>query len=448
MANLPGTHHDPADPAAVLAAVAGSRAEENRAAAETLALVADYAAMHALDATDADSARQPAVEKTGSDLAGDRGLPLAGEGAPLVSEFAVVELGPVLGVSAMSARKLVGDVLELRHRLPATWARVLDYTLPAWKARRIAEHTKHLTAQAAAWVDAQVAPTAERWSWAGLGRLAEEAMAAFDPETAALEAEEKTSEHHATIETRPVAGETGIGGHALLEATLDLADAADLESAVAAIANGLLTDPDHPEWATWALDRRRAKALGILARHYTGGQAGGTAKVLHLYCHLDKGALAGTGLVRVDNFSAVVPIERIHEWATTPGTVIKPVQVIDLNAVIDREGYTPSQAQHVQAALICETCAFPHCHRPAWHTDTDHIDPYRADQTGSRTESRNLAKLCRLHHRAKTHDGWTYRQLSPGVFLWTSPHGFQYLRHQGGGTTELHPGESPPAATG
>lgn len=48
----------------------------------------------------------------------ERVMPLAGQGAPLVAEFAPAELGAVLGTSTEQARRLVGEALELRHRLP------------------------------------------------------------------------------------------------------------------------------------------------------------------------------------------------------------------------------------------------------------------------------------------------------------------------------------------
>jgi hypothetical protein len=36
--------------------------------------------------------------------------------------------------------------------------------------------------------------------------------------------------------------------------------------------------------------------------------------------------------------------------------------------------------------------------------------------------------LCRRHHRAKTFTGWHYERLGDGTYLWTSPHGYQFLR--------------------
>ena len=52
----------------------------------------------------------------------DTGLPLAGPGAPLISDFAVMELSALLGRSLDSGRNYVGQILELAHRLPKTWA--------------------------------------------------------------------------------------------------------------------------------------------------------------------------------------------------------------------------------------------------------------------------------------------------------------------------------------
>ena len=46
--------------------------------------------------------------------------------------------------------------------------------------------------------------------------------------------------------------------------------------------------------------------------------------------------------------------------------------------------------------------------------------------------TKNLAPLCRHHHRLKTFTTWTYTMLAPGVFLWGSPHGYTYLRDRHG----------------
>jgi hypothetical protein len=40
----------------------------------------------------------------------------------------------------------------------------------------------------------------------------------------------------------------------------------------------------------------------------------------------------------------------------------------------------------------------------------------------------------------KTHSAWTYEVVAPGVFIWTSPHGYRYLRDHTG-TRPLDPGD-------
>jgi sarcosine oxidase len=59
-------------------------------------------------------------------------------------------------------------------------------------------------------------------------------------------------------------------------------------------------------------------------------------------------------------------------------------------------------------------------------------------------EAGNLAPLCRHHpsrlaalapqceHRLKTHAGWRYTVLEPGTYLWSDPHGQQFLRDADG----------------
>ena len=67
--------------------------------------------------------------------------------------------------------------------------------------------------------------------------------------------------------------------------------------------------------------------------------------------------------------------------------------------------------------LAFPTCVFPGCSRPSRHADLDHIDEYPR----GRTETRNLAPLCRGHHRLKTFTAWDYERLGPRTFAWTSP---------------------------
>lgn len=409
------------DAASMLAAMRRRREDENRAAADVLVLAAKYAAMHTVDSI-AESARLDAA------TFGDRELALAGEGAPLVSESAAVELAAALGLSTHAGKKLLGEAIELRYRLKHVWARVLDATLPAWKARRIAEKTTVLASEAARWVDRQIGPDAHAVGPTRLDRMIEDAIALFEPDLAAELAHQHTDHRRVDIDTHPlflVDPESAAFATAQVCAVLDVADALDLDTAVSAIAHGLLTDTEEPAGAL-SLDQRRAAALGVLARHYNAGHlpdAPGTPRTLTLYVHTDTADLAHTGLVRLRNTRGLATIEQLHAWATTPGTTIRPVVVIDLDERLDQPGYRPTAAQREQATLIHPTCAFPYSHQTADLCDLDHRRPY---DKGGGTHSDNLTPLCRGHHRSKTHHGWTYQRLARGTYLWRSPHGFTF----------------------
>ncbi len=84
---------------------------------------------------------------------GERPMQLGGDGTPTVGDFALAELGCVLRISDGSASRLIGDGLDLRHRLRSIWAAVQAGQVPVYQARRIAAATRHLTAEQASWVD-------------------------------------------------------------------------------------------------------------------------------------------------------------------------------------------------------------------------------------------------------------------------------------------------------
>ena len=134
----------------LLRAIRDRRADEERAAADQLVLAAQWADLHPPESIhSAATFTVPGCEHE---------EPIAGEGAPLVAEFCLAELGAALGVSTTAAKRLVGQALELRHRLPRLWAQVQAGRVPAWRARGVAEVTIHaapaLTREAAGFVDA------------------------------------------------------------------------------------------------------------------------------------------------------------------------------------------------------------------------------------------------------------------------------------------------------
>jgi len=112
--------------------------------------------------------------------------------------------------------------------------------------------------------------------------------------------------------------------------------------------------------------------------------------------------------------------------------VIKPV--IDLHQRLETAGYTPTDRIRDHVIARDRTCVFPWCGRNARRCDLDHVIPYDHDHPdrGGPTATDNLSALCRRHHRLKTRGRWRYKMTSPGVFVWTSPLGHQFLRDHTG----------------
>jgi hypothetical protein len=126
---------------------------------------------------------------------------------------------------------------------------------------------------------------------------------------------------------------------------------------------------------------------------------------------------------------APVLVQQVREWCGRPDTDITVQPVIDLADRVAVTAYEVPDRLRARLSLRDHTCVFPWCTRAARACDSDHIVPHAR---GGPTADDNLAPLCRRHHRLKTHAGWAYTAIEPGVYLWTSPHGHQYLRdHEG-----------------
>jgi hypothetical protein len=479
---------DDLSPADVLSAIRDRKTAEDQAAADQLTLAARWADLHPPESIhDAAAFTVPGSEHE---------EPIAGDGAPLVAEFCVAELGTTLGISSTAAKKLIGHALELRHRLPRLWAQVHAGQVPAWRARAVADTTIHttpaLTPEAAGFVDAQVAAVAGRVGSAQLDRLVAETIRRYDLATADPTRDPEdgylhVDPRHVTVDTDDV----HYAGTLRIEAEVDIADALDLDRAVAhhaatqAALGSLLP-----------LDARRAKALGDLARTQTaldlafqdgsGVEAGGfeargvhpeeprdeasrrartsttdgpadadadaphlpAARQVVIHAHFDASFSGDTTVFgptgRMENGQRLVLLEQIQSWCADTRTQVTIKPVIDLNTELTAQAYKVPADIREQVILRDRTCVFPGCARPARRCDVDHIIEYDHDadaegrpQPGPTTTS-NLACLCRFHHRLKTHSPWRYTMVEPGVFEWTSPHGHRYRRDHTG-TTDLEP---------
>ncbi|WP_243060322.1 HNH endonuclease signature motif containing protein [Nocardioides sp. SR21] len=328
----------------------------------------------------------------------ERELEVAGDGAPTVAEFSIAEFALAVGMNTDAGRVFIGDAVELAHRLPRTWARVLDAEVPSWKARKVAQQTKALPVDAAAFVDRALAPVLHTCTFAQIERTVEAARAEFDPQAAEQRRLADSEHRHLTFYWRQVTstGQVPVAG------VMDLADAVALDENLKAKAATL--DPALP------IDVRRSIAAGML------GGAGEREVVIYTHAQAD------TRMVEVENTRTVVTPEQVQQWCQTAGTKVTVRPVLDLNENLTTDSYTPTDRQQEQVVLTFPRCVFPGCSRRSRSADNDHITEFPL----GRTSTRNLAPLCRHHHRVKTFTAWTYRRTGPRTFTWTSPTGCSY----------------------
>ena len=359
---------------------------------------------------------------------------MAGAGAPLVAEFAVTEFAAAIGLSTDAGKRYVGNAVELRHRLPRLWRRVVAGDLVAWKARRVADQTLLLSHGGrgvrgpARRADART--RSARCSWRGWWTRR---SPTFMPELAEERRLAKADGRHFTIETQQVS----FDGTSLVHGELDLADAQDLDQAVSQLA-AQLKDLGSED----SLDVRRAVAVGELAR---------TQLALDLTTDDDAADRPRKGAARSGRSSST-------STSPKPRCPARPAPRGSSRAAIwsppARSATGARRRQHrgeagprprrprprrlspevpdrhrELVAVRDRTCVFPWCTRPARSCDTDHITPH---SRGGPTCPCNEAPLCRRHHRIKTHGAWTYTAIEPGIYLWTSRHGYQYLRDRDG----------------
>jgi hypothetical protein len=439
----------PDSAAGVLAAARDRRRVADLAEADLCRLAVEWAVRHPAESID-DAAT------LGVRGFGQTDLQLAGEGAPSIAEYAVAEFAAAVGLSTEAGKRLLGECLELRYRLPRVWARVCtggfdgSGGLVAWKARLVARETIRLTPEAAGWVDRQVAPVAHKLKPTQLERLVNEAIGRFMPDELERLAAESWDRRHVTIHDQLVS----YTGTMAVTAELDIADALDLETAVSAGA-ALRADLGSTE----SLDVRRAQAVGDLARgqepldlvdpeseredEETAARPQVTPRqprqvIMHV--HLSAAALDGSDPVaRLERGNSLVTADQIRSWCGRPDTQVTVKLVIDLNTCLGSDSDTVPATIKEQIDLRDQTCVFPWCTRPArtcrpddpgslgteHACDHDHVIPRARNGP---TCSCNLAPLCRQHHRLKTHTGWIYTVIDPGTYRWTSPHGYTYLR--------------------
>ena len=238
------------DPRAVLGRAVDAMAARRRAEVAVLEAALEWAHQH-LAAEDASGASwsPPGV------LWGERAVPLAGPGAPRVREFAPAELAAALDITHEAALALIGDALDLAHRLPRLWGLVRDLKVPVHLGRWAAQESRDLDPVAADHADRLLVWQPRRLNPHRVGVLVHEARLYADPDRA-------VADHDAALGTRrvDVHHELGAPGTSQVFMTLDTGDAVGFDRTVSTMA-ATMGALGHPA----SLDVRRAHAVGVLA---------------------------------------------------------------------------------------------------------------------------------------------------------------------------------------
>ncbi len=208
-----------------------------------LELACAWADIHDLDSKSEDY--QPLIQ---------RACLFGGPGTPAVAEHCTVEFGALQALSEFAARLLIGDALDLRHRLPTLWGRVQTGGVRAWEARKVAQATRMLSYEACRDVDRAVADTLGMISWKRFERILTATILDTDPTLA----QERT--RRARVE-RDVWATTGPDGLKILVAKATAGDVVWFMATLNRIADLLARDGDGD-----SVGARRSKALGILAQ--------------------------------------------------------------------------------------------------------------------------------------------------------------------------------------
>jgi hypothetical protein len=423
-------------PADVLAASEAALVRKRTAQVEDLLLMLRWADLHGEDPQE-----RPGAVPTRR--GGDRLVELGGDGTPGVQELCVHELAIARQTHPASTRATLGDALDLRHRLPLTWAQVVALECEPWVACKVARMSRRLDREQVRIVDAAVAAAIGGESPARVLAVAEAKVIEADPAAHAARLDEGRRRKGVWVSRTDL--ETGTRS---VFSRVEPGDAAWIDAIVERIADALLAHPqvlrDHHPDLPAALDdlshdELRAIAFGWLARPddvYALLEIGADELVPRrphgravVYVHLHESAVTGSSaaVARVEGIGPIL-LEQLVALLGHAHVSVKPV--LDLEDHVSVNAYEFPTTVTERTRLRCVGDVFPYAagtNTISGRYDDDHVVPYDPGGPPGQTGDHNVAPLSRSHHRAKTHRGYRVRQIGDGAYLWASPHGLRRL---------------------
>jgi hypothetical protein len=430
--------------AAVLASLQATVTRRRQVELDDLLLVLDWCELHRMEVLP-DLPGAPHVP------GGEREQCVGGEGTPKVQELALCELGIARGVHTLAARAMVADALDLRHRLPLTFAKVVALDADLWLARKVASMSRRVAADAIDVVDAAVADAIATQSPGRVLTIAEAKIVEADlPAHQKQWAEERTKRYVGL-------GRTDAHGLKHLIARITAGDAQWIDAMLERVADILATRPEH---TATSRDELRSIAMGWLARpaellqlllearepsesddheesratafpaDLLGALRAADPKTMRpgsiLYVHLHEAALRGAaGVARVEGIGPMT-LSALQELLSTTRVTVKGV--IDLAEKVSTNAYEHPESVKERLHLLRPGEAFPHATTVSRNVDLDHPVPYDPGGPPGQTNSHHSQPLARTRHRAKTHLPYTCTPVPGGAeIIWRTPHGLHRL---------------------
>ncbi len=393
-----------------------------------------------------------------------------GDGTPPMREFALAELSFARQTHHATTRAAIADILDLRHRLPLTFAVVRALDCEPWVARKVAVTSRHLAVDRVGIVDRAIAAAIAGEPPAVVLELARAKTIEADPDH---EAERLAFEAHRRYVALSRADETGLRN---VIARVSEGDAVWVDALVDRVADILATTRGHDH----NRDELRALAFGWLARpadllqlllehteiedqptpedqaapedevdprpvwapaHLVDTLAGLAALTTRqlaslrpkavVHVHLTEAALSTQcGVARVEGLGPML-VQHLTDLLGHTDVSLQPVR--DLNDRIRINEYEHPDRLRDHTWQVAGGDVFPYA-PPGTRARVDYDHPLPYDHRGppGQTGSHNSGPLRRAHHRWKTFGGYRCRQAGPGRYLWQTPRGRYYLRDRTG----------------
>jgi len=376
-------------------------------------------------------------------------------------EFMPSYLAPVLRLSPRSARRRYETARVLVGLLPRTLAAMRAGDLEPHRAQQIVDEVPTNDPAVCAAVEASLFPKIVDRPTTRVGALTRQAVAAADPAAAAKKAEQ------AHLSRFVFAGPSGLPGLMRFEAEVESGKGRQVWAAIEELAASYLKDD-----VAATMDQARADALvDLVLANVTvstvvdlalpAGFASQRSARAGSCSHCGRGSVledrAIGALVDVDADSdketgdketgdkeigsdagqgnvfrllAGLPIAGVldHRVGTLtnatieailadPDTVFRRLVVDpDTGWLLDAGAATYQPGRHLARTVRKRDlhCRFPGCMTAARFCDLDHVIPFPVGLT----VLRNLACLCRRHHRLKTHGHWSLTMSPDGICTW------------------------------